>query len=289
MIKRIPRHHLNIKKYTACLNQSVNYRIYAEFWYLDVLTNQEWDCFVYKDYEAVMPIPYQKKLGIKFIAQPIYCQQLGIFHSENLSEEVIHQFYKKFKTNLVRGYHFNEENQAILKLSNQKINQVIHLNTIDDLYIQKLRKDRKAELKKGLPTSFQIQESTIDKSFIKLLKSNYQEVEKELALPQLCKLAEEIQKIQKGITLNLVKEGEVVASNFYLNSGNRIIQLCNSSKSDLGFNTNTFLVDYMVRKYKGKPMIYDFEGSSLKGVNLFNSSFRATTNYFGIYKTSIFK
>ena len=289
MIKRIPRKQLNIEKYTACLNRAVNYRIYAEYWYLDVLTNEQWDCYVYKDYEAVMPIPYQKKLGIKFISQPIYCQQLGIFHSENLSESVIHQFFKKFKPNLVRGYHFNEENQAILNLSNQKINQVIHLNTIDELYIQKLRKDRKAELKKGLPTSFQIQESPNDKSFIELLKSNYQEVEKELALPLLSKLVKEIQKRQKGITLNLVKEGEVVASNFYLQSGQRIIQLCNASKTNVGFNTNTFLVDYMLRKNQNSTMIYDFEGSSLKGVNQFNSSFRATTNYFGIYKTSIFK
>ena len=289
MIKRISRNQLNIEKYTACLNRAVNYRIYAEFWYLDVLTDQQWDCFVYKDYEAVMPIPYQKKLGIKFISQPTYCQQLGIFHSENLSERVIHQFLKKFQFNLVRGYHFNEVNQAILELSNQKINQLLPLDFDYATFISSIRKNRKQELRKGLPEAYTIEIDEKNQSFIELLKNEYQDISKQLALNKLTKLVEEIQQRNLALTVNVLYQNEVVASSFYIQSKNRLIQLCNAKKEHSKINYNTFIVDQIIQKHINQNIILDFEGSTLKGVNEFNNSFRAETHFFGIYKSSIFK
>lgn len=288
MIKRIPRNQLNIEKYTACLNQSVNYRIYAEFWYLDVLTNQQWDCYVYNDYEAVMPIPYQKKFGIKLISQPIYCQQLGIFHSENLSEDVIHQFYKKFKSNLVRSYHFNEQNHQFLNLMRQKINQILPLDFEYEIYIKSIRKNRKQEIRKGLPEGYTIITSKFDQIFIHILKENYQDISKQLALEKLIKLVKEIQQRELGLTINVVHQNEVVASSFYIQSKNRLIQLCNAKKENTTINFNTYIVDEVIKNHLNQKMILDFEGSSLKGVNEFNASFRAETIYFGIYKSIIF-
>ena len=58
MIKRVSRKKLDVDKYTECLNKSVNYRIYAEIFYLDALVGNNWDCYVYGDYEAIMPLPY---------------------------------------------------------------------------------------------------------------------------------------------------------------------------------------------------------------------------------------
>ena len=289
MIKRISRNQLNIEKYTACLNRAVNYRIYAEFWYLDVLTDQQWDCFVYKDYEAVMPIPFQKKLGIKFISQPVYCQQLGVFHDEDLPEEILKRFHKKLKSNLVRGYHFNEENQAILKLSNQKINQLLPLDFDYENFINSIRKNRKQEIVKGLPETYKIEISNEDQSFIELLKFDYQDISKQLNLNKLTKLVEEIQQRNLGLTVNILQQNEVVASSFYIQSKNRLIQLCNAKKEHSKINYNTFIVDRIIKSYLKQGLILDFEGSSLKGVNEFNASFRAKDSYFGTFKSKTFQ
>ena len=128
MIKRVSRKKLDVNKYTECLNKSVNYRIYAEVFYLDALVDNNWDCYVLNDYEAIMPLPFVKKFGFKFIVQPIYCQQLGVFHQENFSKETFLLFEKKLHRNLVRAYAFNEENTEIFEPKGiKRVNQILDL------------------------------------------------------------------------------------------------------------------------------------------------------------------
>ncbi len=288
MIKRIKRKNLDLDKYTNCLNKAVNYCVYAEFWYLDVVTNKQWDCYIFNDYEAVMPLPFIKKLGIKIISQPIHCQQLGVFHTANFTENLFTAFLKKLKFNLVRGYHFNEENlNYFSEKQPYKINQILNLNSDYNTFKTKLRKNRKQELNKGLPHPYTIITSVTDTSFLSLLKTEYQEQKQQLFLDRIAPLVNIIQTKQLGITINIIQQNTVVASSFYVKSGKRIIQLFNAKKSNLNFNANTFIVDYMIQEYQNSDYILDFEGSSIKGVNEFNASFRAITKKIPIYKSTI--
>ena len=66
LVQRISHKNINREKYQCCILNAINYRIYAEDWYLDIVTENRWDCLVYNDYEAVMPLPYRKKFFIKF-------------------------------------------------------------------------------------------------------------------------------------------------------------------------------------------------------------------------------
>lgn len=286
MIKQITREKLEVEKYTACLHRAVNYRIYAESWYLDTVTNQQWDCLVLNDYEAIMPIPYRKKMGIKYIAQPLYCQQLGIFHSETFNQQQFDAFYARLRSKLVKNYQMNEENLIFLSPPiSTKINQVLDLSLDYTKFRSGLRKNRKQELQKGLPQDHQIISSMTDQFFIDLLSKEYQSIQDQLYLKQLQPLVDIIQFKGLGITISIRKENEVVASSFYLKSGQRLIQLCNSKKQNSSINYNTFIVDYMIRNYLNQSKILDFEGSSIKGVNEFNASFRASTVQIPIFKT----
>lgn len=290
MIKRIKRSALDLEKYTACLQRATNYRVYAEYWYLDILCGEMWDCYVLNDYEAIMPLPYIRKFGIKFIAQPVYCQQLGVFHSENFTQDLFDLFEKKLHRNLVKGYYFNEENLIFQQKNKQtKINQILNLTIDYSLFYRQLRKNRKQELAKGLPTEFQIVSSSQDLHFIDLLEEEYHEIKSQLYLHQLKPLAAILQQKKLTQTVSIVKDNEVVASSFYIKSGNRIIQLCNAKKSGYSINFNTYIVDFIIKSNLNKNLILDFEGSTLKGVHEFNQSFRAETKHFTIYQNLIFK
>lgn len=286
MIKKIKRSALDLEKYTACLQHSINYRVYAEYWYLDTLTNSQWDCLVLNDYEAIMPLPYQKKLGFKIIAQPLYCQQLGIFYTNQVTSDQFNAFLKQFSKNIVRGYHFNEENRGFFKdNTSTKINQILDLNLDYSVYRTTIRKNRKQELNKGLPLHHRIIQSDSDLYFLELLQNEYKSLQKQLNLKQLIPLIKAVQAEKIGITITIFMKNEAVASSFYIKSGNRLIQLCNSKKLNSLYNYNTYIVDYMIQMYQNQNMILDFEGSSLKGVNNFNASFRATTKEIPIYKS----
>ncbi|MDA9093212.1 hypothetical protein N9J92_05085, partial [Polaribacter sp.] len=68
MIHIIERKDLDVDKYDACIADSVQSRIYAFSWYLDVVTDN-WDILILNDYEAVMPLPWKQKYFLKYITQ----------------------------------------------------------------------------------------------------------------------------------------------------------------------------------------------------------------------------
>ncbi|MDP4600608.1 MAG: hypothetical protein NWS84_05650, partial [Polaribacter sp.] len=90
MILYLKRAALDVEKYDLCIENSIQSRIYAFSWYLDIVADH-WDVLVLNDYEAVMPLPWKKKFGLKYITQPYFCQQLGIFSKEEISEEIQRQ------------------------------------------------------------------------------------------------------------------------------------------------------------------------------------------------------
>ena len=84
MIYCIKRKDLDVEKYDACIAASVQFRIYAFSWYLDICCTN-WMVLVLNDYEAVMPIPYRKKYGIKYVYPPLWILELGLYSKKKSS------------------------------------------------------------------------------------------------------------------------------------------------------------------------------------------------------------
>src|SRR5690606_3700778 len=82
-------HHANIdfEKWDMCISSAVHSEIYAYSWFLDCVSPQ-WSALILNDYEAVMPLPIKSKYGIRYIVQPPFCQKLGVFSPQTISEEM---------------------------------------------------------------------------------------------------------------------------------------------------------------------------------------------------------
>ena len=61
---------INSIKWNQCIDNSFNCRIYSYDWHLD-RTAIEWDALIYGNYKFIMPLPYRKKWGIKYLFQPL--------------------------------------------------------------------------------------------------------------------------------------------------------------------------------------------------------------------------
>lgn len=279
MIRKVRRNAIDLDKYTACINQANNYRIYAEFWYLDVLTNQQWDCLVLNDYEAVMPLPYQKKFGVKIIYQPIYCQQLGVFHQRDLDQYTFNLFVKKLNFKIVRSYHFNEENTAQFNLKGSKsINQILNLsdgNTIE--FDKKTKKNCKSfrNKKVEIDTTKSIEELLSFKKSNSTHISNY---------TQLQKLLHVLDK-HHALAIHFAKKEDLLGYSCYIKSKNRLIYI-NSASSNLGKKhcVSTGLLEHMILENLNKELILDFEGSGIESISKFFSGFGSTKTYYTKYK-----
>lgn len=291
-LRRITRKNLDLEKYSACLSNAINYRIYAEYWYLDTLVGENWACYVLNDYEAIMPIPFVKKLGIKLIFQPIYCQQLGVFHSENFSKEVFHQFEKKLHRNLVRSYHFNEENTVMFSPKGKhRVNQVLDISTSYGELYKNFNSNRKRNIK-----SFQ--KNNTNYFFIK--KNQYNIV---WFLDKLNMYYEYASYIDSRVFKELIKnnlqrrnideyslfdgEGRVMSSVFILHSKKRRILFSSVRDKEIEVkNSFTYLMSEILRENSENNILFDFEGSMIDSINQFFKGFgteeKKYTNYSNI-------
>ena len=272
-IRKIKRKDLDLKKYSNAINKALNYRIYAEDWYLDVLTEEKWECWVYDDYEVVMPIPLQYKLGFKFVLQPIYCQQLGVFYKEEISDELFREFEKKLHKYRVRSYCFNEENTERYNPKGEKrVNYILDLNRPYEEIKKNFSKSTKWNLKQFEKSEaslqkihFTIQELIEFKKRISPLKFS------EAKLQSLLKLLKSQEKLTL-LSLNL--NDEMVAGGVFIQSKNRVIYI-NSVASQAGKKCGapTGILNFIIETQAGKELILDFEGSNLPQLNYFFKGF----------------
>jgi hypothetical protein len=281
LIKYIQREHLDEEKYNDCIENSLQSNSYAFSWYLDIVCDN-WDVLVLDDYEAVMPIPWRKKYGIKYVYPPLWVLQLGVYSNEatNENEFLIHLFSTFKFVELRMNTHNNIELYSeFLQL---KQCQKLVLNTTYSSILSKYRKDRKKDLQKATTADLIEKWSDHPSNLIELFKNNigkrtpnikendYQNLEK---LITIC-----IQKKVGEILAVYDKKNKLVASVFLLKYKNSITKLISSTNlKDRKNGANTFLIDRVIFKYHKDFSVFNFGGSSIKSVASFSKSFGAET------------
>ncbi|MDA8730960.1 hypothetical protein N9M36_01355 [Flavobacteriaceae bacterium] len=281
LIKYIQREHLDEEKYNDCIENSIQSNSYAFSWYLDIVCDN-WDVLVLDDYEAVMPIPWRKKYGIKYVYPPLWVLQLGVYSNEAINEnEFLTHLFSTFKfVELRMNTHNNFELYSeFLQL---KQCQKLVLNTTYSSILSKYRKDRKKDLQKATTADLIEKWNDHPSNLIELFKNNigkrtpnikendYQNLEKLIAI---C-----IQKKVGEILAVYDKKNKLVASVFLLKHKNSITKLISSTNlKDRKNGANTFLIDRVIFKYHKDFSVFNFGGSSIKSVASFSKSFGAET------------
>ena len=137
-------------KWDACINQADNGLIYACSYYLDAMA-KNWDALVLNDYEAVMPLTWNKKYSIYYLYQPAFTACLGVFGNE-ITAETVNAFLKaipaKFK---YWDIYFNPGN--LFKLHDfdlyERMNYVLDLNADYKSLYKAYRDNIKRNIKKS--------------------------------------------------------------------------------------------------------------------------------------------
>ena len=95
MIHYVKREDLEVAKYNDCIENSIQSRIYAFSWYLDIVADN-WDVLVLNDYEAVMPVPFRRKFGVNYVYPPFWLLELRSFCKKENIKRISFRFYTKY-------------------------------------------------------------------------------------------------------------------------------------------------------------------------------------------------
>lgn len=95
-IKYLKHNQIDKQKWDSAIENSKNVLVYALSWFLDIMS-PEWEALVYGDYDMVMPLTHRKKLSVKYLYQPVFIQQLGIFSAKDISKEIVQGFISEIE------------------------------------------------------------------------------------------------------------------------------------------------------------------------------------------------
>jgi hypothetical protein len=280
MIKYIHRNQLDVEKYDACISYAVNSRIYAYSWYLDIVCD-DWNVLVKDDYEAVMPLPIRKKLGISYVYLPPWVQQLGVFSLERLNESVVESFLKaipkKFKLVELK---LNSDNQISSKKISERVNYILSLDTDFKSIVTDYNSNRKRILKADF-SKFRIEKKTDPTIFLDFYSKNKLAIE--LPKDTFDCLKKLVNSKEDAVRIwSVYFNDKLISSLLWLKDLYRITYLLpvnnEQGKKD---NASTYLINSLIKEYQNTGLILDFEGSMIKGVASFYKSFgtKAETYY----------
>jgi hypothetical protein len=270
---------LDIAKYNQCIIESNNQRIYGQSWYLDC-SAKKWNALVLNDFEAVMPLPIRKKIGISYVFVPPWTQQLGIFSRQEFGKEMIKEFMlaipKKYK--LVDIF-MNSQNRFQSSHITKRDNYILPLETSYESLYSNFSKGRKSSIKQAIHHNLTVGKVTSIEALLQLFKEN-----KGLELNRSdadLKILREL--VLKGISLQKINVFEVVTSEnkliggaIFLIDSHRITYLFSALNSEgREKQAMSFLIDFIIKKYANQPVILDFEGSMIYAIASFYRSFGA--------------
>lgn len=282
-LQLIAQKDINLKKWDHTILQSENSRIYAYSWYLDIVA-PKWNGLVYGDYEYIMPVIQSKKYGLKYIYQPTYAQQHGIFPNPN--PNITKQFLQKLaKLAPILVLAFNSENKIVderFELSG-KPNYLLPLNKP----YAEIKTEYSKSHKRGINSA---------KKNIKII--NQVGIEQFINLKQAVSEAyinnNNIEVLKKILT-TCIKKGmceiigaldtnnELCATAVFIRSGSRLIYL-NGTSNAIGkkYRAMFAVFDYMIQQYAGENISLDFEGSSIPGIADFFKRFGSKPEYYTV-------
>jgi len=285
MIRRLKYNEIDFEKYTKCLENSEQRKYSATKDFLDITSNKQWELLVYKDYEAVMPVPYVYKFGIKIVHNPMLCQQLGVFSKQDsvgLNEDFLSFLEKKY---LIRIYPFNDFNQFYSGLKKKK-NYIIYPDIYEKVYAKySPKRKRKLRSEPEILKNSEIKEINFSDAE-NFIKSNFLGANKE-------------QDVSRFIDIfkKFYNSGYVIFSAyFYKDKIVNIIAVYSDKKVNalLGtFNDKNYvkisgasiLIDNIIKQNIEKK-VFDFEGSELPNVEEFFRGFRPELKPFYIIESS---
>ncbi len=280
-IQILSSQQIDKQKWNACLHAANNTIIYAYFDYLQLITDS-WAGIVVNDYKAVMPLPFRRKLGIRYAYDVPFIQQLGLFgnYDDKLLKEVITVAIKYIQYG---DFFFNSENNVTSVLPNVRCaeNYVLSLSSSYKNIYKNYNKHLQTKLKKWSKNKLSFKISDDVEGSVLLFQNIYSH-----RLPQIKKknfqqlktLAVYLLLSQQCFVGNVYKEEtDLVASALFFKDDNRIYNILPSTTTEgRKVNAMHFLLDNIIQQHAESRMILDFEGSDVPGIKAFYQSFGAT-------------
>ncbi|MBC7720539.1 MAG: hypothetical protein H7068_00860 [Pedobacter sp.] len=275
----LPSHKIDTTKWDNCVAKNDEGLIYSTTNYLNFMA-ENWSGLVVEDYAAVMPLPWKKKLGIRYLYTPPFTQQLGYIGDNLLAVNQLQQALQAFIK--YGDYLFNYKNTYLYESLNltERSNYIINLNQPYQAIKNGYSKIFKSDLGKAFTNNLTY---TTTDNFEATLTFYQQYNKKNLkhisnkCYASFLELCEYFFSKKKLVVRHVLNQNKIMVSSvILLEDRNRFYNIINYTTIEgRKLKANFFLYDNLFEEFSESPMLFDFEGSDLTGVKHFYKNFGA--------------
>jgi len=288
-IKYLQYKEIDKARWDACITNAPNGLIYGYSFYLDCMA-RHWDALVLGDYEAVMPLTWNKKYGFYYLYQPAFTASLGVF-GKNLTKEIIDDFvsmlpskFKLVEISLNSGNIIDDSKVFSLLRSNY----ILHLNRYYEEISKTYRDNHNRNIKKAFQLGCSVSKEIPVDEIIQLNKEQLQHIDgtKPEDYPNFKKLYELLKNRGQAKTYAIVDpKNKILASAVFFFSHNRAYYIMVGNHPDgKTIGASHALIDAFIKDHASQNLILDFEGSDIRNLAFFYSGFGATEEIYPALK-----
>ena len=291
MIRYVGPGEIDRPQWDNLLAQAPNGLIYGLSWYLDIVS-PGWAALVKEEggrYVAVLPLPVRRKFGVRYLRQPVFAQQLGLFYLSPPTaadwQEIGRLLRQRFR--FISHYAFNTGNADLLGGDHPLglDSQVTHTYylALRPPYAQLLagyRPNRRRQLSQGRQQHWQLEPATDLELLLRIFAENtagkiYGLLGESYEYPMVRALYAAARRAGM-VTLWQARTpgGEVGAMVLLFRFKNQLTYLFNASTAaGKEKKAISVLLDELFRHYAGQDLCFDFEAHDIPGLVQFYSSF----------------
>ncbi|MEI6898322.1 MAG: hypothetical protein WCL00_00460 [Bacteroidota bacterium] len=282
MIRFLRHAEIDKLSWDKCIRNAVNGIIYARSWYLDIVC-PGWNALVEDDYSSVFPLTSGRKLTIRYLYQPFFTQQLGLFTTNHLTEALVerflHEIPSEYKYAEIHLNSMNKVNPGNL-LAETAVNLELDLIEAYENLKKNYDQNTKRNLKKATERMMAIERNVKPDELITLFRENFGHREGILKRGDYQRLRTLIDHCMKN-TVSMITgvrgdDGALHAGIFFLHDGARwILHFAASDKVAKERGMMFLLIDNFIGEHAEKAVTLDFEGSNDPNVARFYKGFGA--------------
>jgi hypothetical protein len=276
-IRYLRRNEIDVAAWDHCVQGADNGLIYGYGFYLDAMASN-WDGLVWGDYDYVMPLPWRKKWGVWYLYYPFLAAQLGVF-GKHLSPAIVEAFLKHIPAKF-RYWDFSLNHQNLFPVPGfplqQRMNYVLPLNPSYEYLYKAYRENIRRNIRKCGQYGGKVVTDVSVEDIIKLTKFQATTVS-EHDLAAFKKLYHHLAQQGQAKTYGVISgKGDLLASAAFLFSHKRAFYiLVGNHPNGRTLGASHALIDAFIRDHAGHDLLLDFEGSDIRNLAFFYSSFGA--------------
>lgn len=296
MIRYFDHEEIDRVQWDDLITLAPNGLIYALSWYLNIVSPR-WTAIikvVHGRYVAVLPLPVRRKFGMRYLHQPLFAQQLGLFYLDTPTSDdwqhIVSLLNQQFR--FITQYAFNTANTVLLREYPMLAgtNFTTYYLTLQPSYPQLLagyKPNRRWRLNQARRQYLRLESTTDIDLLVQIFAEN--------TAPKIHGIIGEayeyrllralyVATTQRGLAYMWqarTATGEVVAMILLFQFKNQFTYIFNAS-TDVGKEVGAIsvLLDNVFRTYSCQNICFDFEAPEVANVAHFYASFGSVATPF---------